>query len=65
MTELVDAYKRRVTINTAYVVSIHEIASWVELDGVEHVSHVTQVKTADGATHIFKGTYEEVLKELA
>lgn len=65
MREITDGHNnRRVTLNVNYVVSVHEAAPWTDINDDSTPAQITTVKTVDGSTHLFKGTYEEVLKEL-
>lgn len=54
MTQLTNRNDKRVSININYVVSIEE-----------HGPDTTEVFTVDGRAHMFKGSYEKVLKELS
>lgn len=65
MKELMDSNGRRVTINTNYIVSIQEPTTWIDMDGTTHTADVVTVTTVDGLSHHFKGTYDEVVKELS
>lgn len=59
MKEMRTSSGLRVSINVNYIVSIDERK--VSVGDKPH----TLVTTVDGHSHLFRGTYEEVLKELA
>lgn len=53
MKEAINYNNKRVTINVNYITAV-----------IEHSDNITEVTLVDGKHHSFKGSYDEVLKEL-